>query len=434
MGKDDEWCELCQKAYREEGIPQLRPAISTLLGATAGGLLAAAFFGAASAGAQRPLKLMVGPTLILMLLGMLVGVGHRWVRRWWFLRTRPNRASVRPRSVEAVIDSALKPGLEIAIKEIGASPPPPAGHSASDVPLSLSQPHFPAPPAVPVVEASNRAASFVPAPRNEGGERYTDPPQLSEPARAERPSEPLPTERLSEPPRSERRSDPAFAERRSEPSFGERRSDPAFGERRSDVPAHRPSLRSVPPQHWMSNAPRTPRPPSELPAELAASAEPRHSSAAQEADARRSSAAVPLAAAVAGLPAPAAVAVPIELTTSILALEQALSDAPAPLASGAPHASKNSRRPSRRAARSSSSTTMARVSRAASQAPAAQVARASAAALAAPPAAVIAAEPEPPAPAPKSAVQPVAASQPPAPEKPEGWKDVLDLGGTASGW
>ena len=431
MGKDDEWCELCQKAYREEGIPQIRPAISTLLGATAGGLLAAAFFGAASAGAQRPLKLMVGPTLILMLLGMLVGVGHRWVRRWWFLRTRPNRASVRPRSVEAVIDSALKPGLEIAIKEIGASPLPSAASAPPDVPLSLSQPHFPAPPGVPILETSNRAASFVPAPRNEEGERYTDPPRSSvrpsEPARSERTSEPAPTERLSEPP---------GMERLSEPSFEERPSDPSLGERRSDAPAHRPSLRSVPPQHWMSNAPRTPRPPSELPSELAASPDEPPSLAARAVEAARSLPAVPLAVAVAGLPAPAAVSVPLELTTSILALEQALSDAPAPLANGSSRAPKSSRRPSRRAGRPSSATAP-RVSRSPSQASAAQVVvRVSGAtALAAPPAPVIAVEPEQPAPPPpKSAVQPLTTSQPPVAEKPEGWKDVLDLGGTASGW
>jgi hypothetical protein len=429
MGKDDEWCELCQKAYREEGIPQIRPAISTLLGATAGGLLAAAFFGAASAGAQRPLKLMVGPTLILMLLGMLVGVGHRWVRRWWFLRTRPNRASVRPRSVEAVIDSALKAGPEIAIKEIGASPLPGSPSAAPDVPLSLSQPHFPAPPAVPIVETSNRAASFVPAPRNQADERYTEPPRSSE-----RPSEPALSEQASEPALAERHSEPAGAERRSEPAFEERRSEPSFGERRSDVPAHRPSLRSVPPQHWMSNAPRTPRPPSELPSELAETPDAQPSLAAREAQAARSLPAASLAAAVAALPAPAAVSVPAELTTSILALEQALSDAPAPLANGASRAPKSSRRPSRRAGRSSS-TTVARVSRSPSQVPAAHAARVSGAgALAATPAPVVNAEPEQPALAPKSAVQPIAASQPPAPEKPEGWKDVLDLGGTASGW
>jgi HD-like signal output (HDOD) protein len=428
MGKDDEWCELCQKAYREEGIPQIRPAISTLLGATAGGLLAAAFFGAASAGAQRPLKLMVGPTLILMLLGMLVGVGHRWVRRWWFLRTRPNRASMRPRSVEAVIDSALKPGPEISIKEIGASAAPPAASAAPDLPLSLSQPHFPAPPAVPVVETSNRAASFVPAPRNEADERYTDPPRSSE-----RPSEPVLAERLSEPPATERRSEPAFAERRSEPAFEERRSDPSLAERRSDVPAHRPSLRSVPPQHWMSNAPRTPRPPSELPSELAAGPEASAAPTAHD-QAARSLPAVPLVVAVSAMPAPAAVSVPAELTSSILALEQALSDAPAPLSNGSSRAPKSSRRPSRRAGRPSTAN-QPRVSRSPSQVPATQVARVSgAAALAAPPAPVIAAEPEQAPAAPKSAVQPVTTSQPPVPEKAEGWKDVLDLGGTASGW
>jgi hypothetical protein len=122
---EDDWCELCQRSYEKAGIPQIRPVVSTLFGALCGGLLAAAFFGAASAGAQRPLRLMLGPTLILMLLGMLVGVGQRWIRRWWFLRTRPDRASFIPATVEAVLDSAAKHSPQILEIVTPSEPSPP---------------------------------------------------------------------------------------------------------------------------------------------------------------------------------------------------------------------------------------------------------------------------------------------------------------------
>jgi HD-like signal output (HDOD) protein len=419
MGKEDEWCQLCQKAYKEEGIPQLRPVVSTLLGAALGVLLAAAFFGAASAGAQRPMKLLVGPTLILMLLGMLLGVGQRWVRRWWFLRTRPNRASLRPRSVEAVLDIALKQSPEI--KEVGVS------FSAASAPpaesqLSLSQPHFPAPPGIPSLARSDRAASFAPS----------EPAAVSA---AERPSEPPAfAERPSEPGLAERPSEPALAERPSEPG-GERRSDPAFFERRSDVPAHRPSLRSIPPHErtWMS-APRTPRPPAELPSELAESSPPPAVAASAAAEAETPYASL---AAVAGDGTlPALVAIPAELRSSILAFEQSFSDAPAPLAPAPGVASrqppKSSRRPSRRS-RAPGVAAAARTSRSPSQAPAARVPSVAPAPL--PPAPQAAApEPEPAAaPAPQSSVMPVSPTAPTA-EAPESWRDVLDGHGTASGW
>jgi len=424
VGKEDEWCQLCQKAYREEGIPKIRPALSTLLGAALGALVAAAFFGAASAGAQRPLKLMVGPTLILMLLGMLVGVGHRWVRRWWFLRGRPNRASVRPLSVEAVLDIALGHSPEIKEMEtLPARPARPLARRAESV-LSLSQPHFPAPPGVPSVETSQREASFAPGPvasRRADSERYTDPPR----------------ERFSASERSERPSEPPLAEQRSDPSRSERQPEPSLGERRSDVPAHRPSRSTPPPErHWMS-APRTSQPPSEQPAERADSVPP--SSSYEESRAERrwvspSEAPIPLRAAAAGL---GPISVSAELTSSILALEQALSDAPAPLAGALSSAPKSSRRSSRRAAHLPS-VAATRVSRTPSHAPAARVSRGPSlapVALAATAVALSAPESEPmAASAPRSAVLPVAAPQPSAEAPESGWRDVLDRHGTASGW
>lgn len=192
---EDEWCQLCQRDYEAAGIPEIRPVVSTLFGALLGGLLAAAFFGAASAGVQRPLRLMLGPTLILMLLGMLVGVAQRWVRRWWFLRTRPNRSSVMPKAVEAVLAAALEQSPTIT--EVTSSSPPadasvhgadaaapmdtsslaalsrqePSSRSLRGSPAvseltdsHLRNPSFPSPPAVPVVEVPARGSSPPPKP------------------------------------------------------------------------------------------------------------------------------------------------------------------------------------------------------------------------------------------------------------------------------
>ena len=181
VAKEDEWCQLCQRDYEEAGIPAIRPLVSTLFGALAGGLVAAAFFGAASAGAQRPLRIMLGPTLILMLLGMLAGVGQRWVRRWWFLRSRPSRASIVPKAVEVVLGSAAQQNPQIVEIEsfetvvrsapeahgAGASIEPPAPSPSPD-PLLLMNPEIPALPALPRLEPSNTALSTPPrsAPRS----------------------------------------------------------------------------------------------------------------------------------------------------------------------------------------------------------------------------------------------------------------------------
>jgi hypothetical protein len=141
---EDEWCQLCRGEYEEAGIPSIRPLVSTLVGALAGALVAAAFFGAASAGAQRPLRIMIGPTLMLMLLGMLAGVGQRWIRRWWFLRSRPSRASVVPKAVEAVLDSAAQQNPKIVeIEEVPAPPLP--SLEAEPIPSDAAESTRPAP-------------------------------------------------------------------------------------------------------------------------------------------------------------------------------------------------------------------------------------------------------------------------------------------------
>ncbi len=248
---EDEWCELCQRSYEEAGIPEIRPVVSTLFGALLGVLLAAAFFGAASAGAQRPMRLMIGPTLILMLLGMLVGIAQRWVRRWWFLRTRPNRASIMPAAVEAVLDIAMQqspmivevtsasepsppterlstpesfeasfevpadPDLEVsaagpATSSMDGATERPSGPSAQQA-TSMAQapfaeptasnlryPEFPGPPGVPVVET----------PDGSGAGRGSVPPRERHWMSSSRPSTPVPSAATSEAPGEPAPSEP----------------------------------------------------------------------------------------------------------------------------------------------------------------------------------------------------------------------------------
>ena len=402
IGGEDEWCQLCQTAYQEKGIPQIRPIVSVLLGAALGGLLAAAFFGAASAGAQRPLKLMVGPTLILMLIGMLFGVGQHWVRRWWFLSTRPNRASLIPRSVEAVLDIAAKQSAEIKIVGLSSSPQAvvrrASGLSMSsrtvaavepqaETVLSLSDPHFPSASAVPILESTGQSEESLP------------------PARP-----------------------------------------------RSEVPARRGELRilSARERHWMSNAPRTSRPPAQVSPELSAPSsvppppERPWASAAALSEPPASAESLPLRAAAAAAPdaarslplepfAPAFSARPITPAASVARSRR----------SGRPSSAAPSARP---AAPASSARPAARppsVRPAAPLAPARPAGRSpSVRPVAALPSARPAAEAPPvalttelvPPSGSRSSLLPVPAPAAVAEVPESGWRELLDDHGTASGW
>jgi HD-like signal output (HDOD) protein len=139
VGGEDEWCQLCQDAYRDTGIPHVGPGLSVVLGAGLGILVAAAFFGAASAGAQQPLRLMLGPTLVMTLLGMLVGISQRWVRRWWFLRSRPNRSLDHRKTVEDLLSSAQQAPRIVEIRESDTSPEPAQVQRTTAEPVHTSE-------------------------------------------------------------------------------------------------------------------------------------------------------------------------------------------------------------------------------------------------------------------------------------------------------
>jgi HD-like signal output (HDOD) protein len=185
---EDQWCKLCHDDYEEAGIVAIRPVVSTLFGALAGGLVAAAFFGAAAAGAQRPLRIMIGPTLIMVLFGMLAGVGQRWIRRWWFLRTRPDRTALVPKAVETLLDAAARQNPQIVELEsrraerddeepLQSDTSEPAS-AAEEERIHLMNPEIPAPPPMPQMDAPPASTPPASTPTHGTGARSTPPRSL----------------------------------------------------------------------------------------------------------------------------------------------------------------------------------------------------------------------------------------------------------------
>jgi HD-like signal output (HDOD) protein len=255
---EDEWCQQCRRDYEEAGIPAIRPIVSTLFGALAGGLVAAAFFGAASAGAQRPLRIMLGPTLILMLLGMLAGVGQRWIRRWWFLRSRPSRASIVPTAVETLLEAAVlhnpqiveidSPPFAVPIPESEkpsfreAEPSSPAQAEQ----LSLMNPEIPALPALPQLDVPNvpsqRPRSSPPRARTWMSSRT---PHPSAPDRlGSMPPPGVPVGTRAKPTSLEPRADEAEEAERAEPTSLEPRADEAEEAERAEPTSLEPASRA----------------------------------------------------------------------------------------------------------------------------------------------------------------------------------------------
>jgi len=90
----DEWCQLCRTEYVTEshGI-RLRPILSLMLGAGVGATVVGACVSlVAGRGVGTP-ALLVGPLIGTGLAAGLVAIFHRYARRAWFVRTRPNRSA-----------------------------------------------------------------------------------------------------------------------------------------------------------------------------------------------------------------------------------------------------------------------------------------------------------------------------------------------------
>jgi HD-like signal output (HDOD) protein len=117
----EEWCSLCRSDYNESGIPRINPVASMAVGAGIGALVAATLLGALLAGTDAPVRVLFGPASIFLLIGVLGGVGHRWARRFWFLRTRPHRRfSKPPKSVGAGFSLPPGPAIESTEDELRA--------------------------------------------------------------------------------------------------------------------------------------------------------------------------------------------------------------------------------------------------------------------------------------------------------------------------
>lgn len=92
---EDEWCSLCEQRFASLTV-NVAPWAYALVGGAVGAMLVGSIVGISGAVTGAPLRLMVAPGLVALLLCVVVGVWHRWFRRVWFVRTTPNRQSMAP--------------------------------------------------------------------------------------------------------------------------------------------------------------------------------------------------------------------------------------------------------------------------------------------------------------------------------------------------
>ncbi|HVW27117.1 MAG TPA: HDOD domain-containing protein [Polyangiaceae bacterium] len=90
----DEWCKLCRTEYLTEsyGI-RLRPILVLMLGAGVGATSVGACVSMATGRGFGTPAMLVGPLIGTALAAGLVAIFHRYARRAWFVRTRPDRSA-----------------------------------------------------------------------------------------------------------------------------------------------------------------------------------------------------------------------------------------------------------------------------------------------------------------------------------------------------
>jgi putative nucleotidyltransferase with HDIG domain len=92
---DDEWCSLCVDRYERLRL-NFPPWAYSVLGGAVGAMLVGTVLGSSGGLGGQPLAMVVAPGLISLLVLVMAGVWHRWLRRMWFLRSSPNRRSLAP--------------------------------------------------------------------------------------------------------------------------------------------------------------------------------------------------------------------------------------------------------------------------------------------------------------------------------------------------
>jgi hypothetical protein len=122
----DEWCKLCRTEYVTEthGI-RLRPILILMLGAGIGATVVGACVSMATGRGMGSPAVLVGPLVGTGLAAGLVAIFHRYARRAWFVRTRPDRSAKGP---PAHISTPLPP--DISKESEGASDTGVRGSSA----------------------------------------------------------------------------------------------------------------------------------------------------------------------------------------------------------------------------------------------------------------------------------------------------------------
>ncbi|HEX4335445.1 MAG TPA: HDOD domain-containing protein [Polyangiaceae bacterium] len=90
----DEWCRICRTEYltSSHGI-RLRPILILMLGAGVGATVVGACVSMATGRGFGSTAVLVGPLIGTGLAAGLVAIFHRYARRAWFLRTRPDRSA-----------------------------------------------------------------------------------------------------------------------------------------------------------------------------------------------------------------------------------------------------------------------------------------------------------------------------------------------------
>ncbi len=94
QGGPDEWCKICRTEYLTEshGL-RLRPILILMLGAGVGATVVGAAVSMATGRGFGSVGMLVGPLIGTGLAAGLVAILHRYAKRAWFLRTRPNRSA-----------------------------------------------------------------------------------------------------------------------------------------------------------------------------------------------------------------------------------------------------------------------------------------------------------------------------------------------------
>jgi HD-like signal output (HDOD) protein len=152
----DDWCKLCRTEYLTEsyGI-RLRPILILMLGAGIGATIVGACVSMATGRGLGSAAVLVGPLIGTGLAAGLVAIFHRYARRAWFLRTRPDRSVAGP----AHVSTPLPPDVSKESDGVPDSGVRDSSHPASGVAAHVGASIDAEEPELPRVSTADLGAS-----------------------------------------------------------------------------------------------------------------------------------------------------------------------------------------------------------------------------------------------------------------------------------